>query len=135
MRPSSAIQLAILAVLLGTSPARAVTFGAAPASLVVERTQTNADVRLSSLDARRVIFDVTVRRGEAGNEVVPATEIAVVPPVFAIDPYGVVEIRIAFRHPASGEEHVRIVATEVLSLAEQRDGRVARIVVIPVTRR
>ena len=56
-------------------------------------------------------------------------------PVFAIDPYGAVDIRIAFRRPASGEERYRIVATEVLSLADQRDGRVARIVVIPVTRR
>jgi len=130
------VLLALAGSAVAATPALAATFGAVPATLTVERPRRVTEVELSSLDARRVIFDVSVRRGESGEDVAASSDVVVVPPIFSLAPYGVVVVRIAFRSPPpAGEEHYRVVATEVISPVEQRAGRVPRTVVVPLTRR
>jgi P pilus assembly chaperone PapD len=128
--------LAVAGCIAAGAPALAATFGAAPASLTVERPRTGTQVVVSSLDARRAIFDVSVLRGDQGDEPAAAADVVVVPPVFAVEPYGAVVVRLAFRSPPPAQEvRYRLVATEVLSAAAQQAGRVPRTIVVPLTRR
>ena len=102
------------------SPAHSATFGLKPVSLTIDAKHPIAQESLSSLSARRTIFDVAVKTWmQVKNQDVlgPASGLVVVPPIFAIDPYDTVPLQAAFRGtvPVSAvEASYKLILTEVL---------------------
>jgi len=101
----------------------AATFGARPESITIDSKHPIAQVAFSSLNARPVVFDVTV---------VPADDVLVVPPIFSVAPYESVLLRVTLRH------HDRLKKTEryeirITEVVPNDAKRTPRVIVVPLS--
>jgi P pilus assembly chaperone PapD len=117
LAPALILSAIVVVWRLTTSAAQ---LGATPRMVTIDAHHPIAEVSISSLRARTVIFDTRLERWEQKGEsdtYAPANSFVTVPAVFALDPYATQLVRVAQRTPVIADREVayRLSVIEVVA--------------------